>query len=391
MSQSTPRNERVRLRDLLPQLYLGKWPTGNLNSITDVPGVLVNTQSVHTDENVNTGVTTILPRPDWHKYCSHAGIFRFNGCGEMTGSHWIDETGLLVSPIIITNTSAIGDGHRGVLEYAVRHLSNEDGEVEMCILPVVAETYDGYLSDQSRFAVTPEHVVEGIKNANSDRVPEGNTGGGTGMICHRFKGGTGSSSRVVQGFDVEGNPKSYTVGVLVQANYGGRDALNIAGVPVGRILEERAASRTQACEPDTSKEGRKDGSIIVVIATDVPLLPIQLQRVARRATVGLAKVGGYGNNSSGDIFLAFSTAAKIPFQEFSMSGGPVVDPWKPLPRSVEMLDNESINGVFAAAADATEEAIYNALCMAESVTGFKGRTVEALDLNELKEIMEKRI
>lgn len=391
MSQSTPRNERVRLRDLLPQLYLGKWPTGNLNSITDVPGVLVNTQSIHTDENVNTGVTTILPRPDWHKYCSHAGIFRFNGCGEMTGSHWIDETGLLVSPIIITNTSAIGDGHRGVLEYAVRHLSNEDGEVEICILPIVAETYDGYLNDQSRFAVTPEHVVQGIKNANSDRVPEGNTGGGTGMICHRFKGGTGSSSRVVQGFDIEGNPKSYTVGVLVQANYGGRDALNIAGVPVGRILEERAASRAQACESDTSKEGRKDGSIIVVIATDVPLLPIQLQRVARRATVGLAKVGGYGNNSSGDIFLAFSTAAKIPFQEFSMSGGPVVDPWKPLPRSVEMLDNESINGVFAAAADATEEAIYNALCMAETVTGFKGRTVEALDLNELKEIMEKRI
>ena len=390
MSEGTPKSGRTRLRDLLPQLYLGRHSTGKLNSITDVPGVLVSTESIHTDQNVNTGVTAILPRSDWFKYASHAGIFRFNGCGEMTGSHWIEETGLLTSPIIITNSCAIGDGHRGVLEYATRYLSNDDKEVDLCIIPTVAETYDGFLNDQSRFAVTPEHVVRGILNASSDRVPEGNTGGGTGMICHRFKGGTGSSSRLVQGFDVEGNPKSYTVGVLVQANYGGRDTLHIAGVPVGRILEEQAASNPPP-ETNKPKDGRKDGSIIVIIATDVPLLPIQLQRVAKRATVGLAKVGGYGNNGSGDIFLAFTTAAKVPFQQFSLKGKPTVDPKKPLPRSVEMLDNDSINGVFAAAADATEEAIYNALCMAETVEGFKGREVEALDLVKLKEIMEKRI
>ncbi|KAM5350533.1 hypothetical protein ACJ41O_007038 [Fusarium nematophilum] len=395
MSQSTTRTGRARLRDVLPQFQLGKWPTGPLNSITDVHGVLVHTESIRPDANVNTGVTTIVPRPDWFKYSSHAGIFRFNGCGELTGSHWIEETGLLTSPIILTTSSAIGDGYRGVLEYAVRHHS-VDGEMDLCIFPLVAETYDGYLSDQSRFAVTPEHIVRGILNASSERVPEGNTGGGTGMICHRFKGGTGSSSRVVQGFDVDGNPKAYTVGVLVQANYGSQENLHIGGVPVGRIIKSRQTSATAATSSAavdaTGREPRKDGSIIVVIATDVPLLPIQLQRVAKRATVGLAKVGGYGNNSSGDIFLAFSTAAKVPFQEFSIArGGPAMDPYRPLPRAVEMLDNDTINGVFEAAADATEEAIYNAICMAEPVKGFKGRSVNALDLDAVKDIVGRRL
>ncbi|KAF4457435.1 peptidase family T4 [Fusarium albosuccineum] len=393
MSQSTAQNGRARLRDILPQLQLGKWPTGSLNSITDVPGVLVNTQSIRPDSSVNTGVTTILPRPDWFKYSSHAGIFRFNGCGELTGSHWIEETGLLTSPIILTTSSAVGDGYRGVLNYAFRHHSNDEGEIDLFIFPVVAETFDGYLNDQGRFAVTPEHVVTGILNASSERVPEGNTGGGTGMICHRFKGGTGSSSRVVQGFDAAGNPKAYTVGVLVQANYGSQENLHIGGVPVGRIIKSQQTCTVPKDENTTTKEPRKDGSIIVVIATDVPLLPIQLQRVAKRATVGLAKVGGYGNNSSGDIFLAFSTAAKVRFQEFSMLAGgtPVVDPYQPLPKPVEMLDNDSINGVFEAAADATEEAIYNAMCMAESTTGFKGRSVEALDLDMVRDIVGRRL
>lgn len=266
--------------------------------------------------------------------------------------------------------------------------------MDLFIFPLVAETWDGYLNDQGRFAVTPEHIIHGIQKASSDRVPEGNTGGGTGMICHRFKGGTGSSSRVVQGFDAEGNPKSYTVGVLVQANYGSQENLRIAGVPIGRIIQEKAeAAASPSATDNATEDARKDGSIIVVIATDVPLIPIQLQRLAKRATIGLAKVGGYGSNSSGDIFLAFSTVAKLPFQTWS--GAPnlqqVLDPLKPLPKPVTMLDNVSINGVFEAAADATEEAIYNAICMAESMKGFKGRTVEALDLDVLKEIVGKRL
>ncbi|KAF4975778.1 hypothetical protein FZEAL_7480 [Fusarium zealandicum] len=394
MSQPTAHNGRARLRDILPQLQLGRWPTGPLNSITDVPGVLVHTQSISPDANINTGVTTILPRSDWAKYSSHAGIFSFNGCGVMTGSQWIEETGLLTSPIILTSSSAIGDAYRGVLDYAVRYHTNDEGEMDLFTLPVVAETYDGYLSDQSSFAVAPEHIVTGILNANSESVPEGNTGGGTGMICHRFKGGTGSSSRAVQGFDVDGAPKEYTVGVLVQANYGSPENLHIGGVPVGRIIKSQQTAeeaRPSRGEDIPAREPRKDGSIIIIIATDVPLLPIQLQRVAKRATVGLAKVGGYGNNSSGDIFLAFSTAAKIGSPDFSIGNGPVMDPYRPLPRGVEMLDNDSINGVFEAAADATEEAIYNAICMAESTTGFKGRIVEALDLEKVKDIVGKRI
>ncbi|KAI5459261.1 peptidase family S58-domain-containing protein [Mariannaea sp. PMI_226] len=389
MAQLGSSSHRVRLRDVLPQIHLGKWRPGSLNSITDVPGVLVNTRSITHREGVNTGVTAILPRAEWFEYSCHAGIFRFNGCGEMTGSHWIEETGLLTSPIILTTTSAVGDAYRGVLEYQFRHHSKDS-----FIFPVVAETYDGYLSDQTLFAVTPDHVVNCIQDATSERVPEGNTGGGTGMTCHGFKGGTGSSSRLVNGLDVMGNPKEYTVGVLVQANYGGIENLRIGGVPVGHIMATQKTSspseELSSKQDSSDKDARKDGSIIVIIATDVPLMPIQLQRVAKRATVGLAKVGGYGNNTSGDIFLAFSTAAKVPFEEVS-AGKAVVDPWVPFPRGIEMLDNDSINGVFEAAADATEEAIYNALCMAETITGHKDRRVEAIDLELMKDIVEKRL
>lgn len=381
---------RGRIRDVIPQLQLGKWPPGRLNSITDVPGVLVHTESLQPDQDVNTGVTIILPRPDWHRYSSFAGVFSFNGCGEMTGTHWIDETGLLTMPIVLTTTSSVGDAFRGTMEYAVRNLSNDQGEMDLFVFPLVAETFDGFLNNQTRFALTPEHVIKGIKSASADRVPEGNTGGGTGMICHRYKGGTGSSSRTIKGFDVEGNPVSYTVGALVQANYGKPENLHIGGIPVGRILAAENASAAEATEA-TAKEPRKDGSIIVIIATDVPLLPIQLQRLAKRATIGLGKVGGYGNNSSGDIFLAFSTANKIPYQKIPMGEKPSVDPYCPQPKNTQMLDNDSINGVFEAAADATEEAIYNAMFMAETLTGFKGRTVDALDLEKVKKIVEKRL
>lgn len=238
----------------------------------------------------------------------------------MTGTHWINETGLLTSPIILTTSSSVGDAYRGIMEYAFRNFTNEDGEMDLFIFPVVAETFDGYLSDQSRFAVTPEHIIRGIDNATADRVPEGNTGGGTGMLCHRYKGGTGSSSRTINGYDINGNPTTYTVGVLVQANYGSPENLHVGGVPVGRILKEQGALTKAEAPTDGSKEPRKDGSIIIVVATDAPLVPIQLQRLATRVTVGLGKVGGYGSNSSGDIFLAFSTANKVAYQEFSMQG-----------------------------------------------------------------------
>ncbi|KJK78303.1 hypothetical protein H634G_06476 [Metarhizium anisopliae BRIP 53293] len=332
----TDKRGRDRIRNILPDIYLGRWPTGRLNSITDVPGVLVHTQSIEPDDNVHTGVTTILPRPDWHEYSSFAGVFRFNGCGEMTGSHWLNETGLLCSPIIITATSSVGEGYRGVTEYVYRHHRREGGEVDLFLLPVIAETYDGFLSDPARFAVTPEHVMQGIQSATADAVPEGNTGGGTGMICHRFKGGTGSSSRVVKGYAADGNGVDYTVGVLVQANYGLAETLCIGGVP-----------------PADAPEPRKDGSIIIIVSTDAPLIPIQLQRLARRATVGLGKVGGYGNNNSGDIFLAFSTANKVPVGDVSMQSKPGFNDFTP----------------------------------AERV----GRHVPALDLGDVRRIVEKRL
>src|ERR1700760_2135676 len=237
---------RCRIRELLPKLHLGDQKPGPLNSITDVPGVLVHTQSIRSapsssNGSVNTGVTTILPRKEFFKSACYSGIFRFNGNGELTGSHWIEETGLLQSPIVLTNTFSIGDAYRGVYDYCVQESgSSEDDSLTWLILPVVGETFDGYLNDVSKFAVKPEHVVSGIKNASAERVQEGNTGGGTGMICHQFKGGTGSSSRAFAGLragkDDQLEEVTYTVGVLVQANYGKKEDLRIGGVPIGRIF-----------------------------------------------------------------------------------------------------------------------------------------------------------
>ncbi|KAF4821056.1 Beta-peptidyl aminopeptidase BapA [Colletotrichum siamense] len=381
-TQSTPRG---RIRDILPNLHLGTWPAGPKNSITDIPGILASTQEIHTAEGVNTGVTVILPHKNWFKDACYAGVFRFNGSGELTGSHWIEETGLLASPIVLTNSFSVGDCYRGIYEYSIKNYSNEKGEVEWFLLPVVGETFDGHLNDISKLAVKPSDVINGIETATDAPVREGNTGGGTGMICHYFKGGTGSSSRVVEGFDGEGNKKNYTVAALVQANYGKAAHLRIGGFPVGRILEkEKADSFVEVAK----HKDKKDGSIIVIIATDAPLTPIQCQRLAKRATVGLSRVGGYGHNPSGDIFLAFSTGNHIPVQTISMERREV-DPWKAKALKIESIDDTSINGLFEAAADATEESIYNVLCSAETMTGFCGRTIEALPLDRLREIMKK--
>ncbi|KAK7446795.1 hypothetical protein CaCOL14_000253 [Colletotrichum acutatum] len=381
-TQSTPRG---RIRDVLPNLDLGRWPAGSKNSITDVPGVLASTQSIRTEAGVNTGVTVILPRREWFKEACYAGIFRFNGSGELTGSHWIEETGLLASPIVLTNSFSVGDAYRGIYEYAIKHYSNENGEIEWFLLPVVGETFDGFLNDISKLAVTSAHVAKGIESVTDDPVPEGNTGGGTGMICHWFKGGTGSSSRIVPGIDGEGKETSYTVAALVQANYGRAAHLRIGGFPVGRTL---AKEKKDTLAEVMAHKDKKDGSIIVTIATDAPLTPIQCQRLAKRATVGLARVGGYGHNPSGDIFLAFSTGNRIPVQTLTTETQEV-DPFKAKALKVESIDDTSINALLEAAADATEESIYNALSSAETLKGFLGHTVEELPLDRLKELMQK--
>lgn len=392
---------RARIRDVLPGLDLGFHKPGPLNALTDVTGVLVDTQSIYEKNGAaNTGVTTILPRADWFHTASYAGIFRFNGSGEMTGSLFIEETGLLVSPIVITNSFAIGAAHQGILEYATKNHSNDKGEVDWGLLPVVAETYDGFLNDLSAFSVKPENIVEGISRAKGGPVEEGNSGGGTGMVCHGHKGGTGTSSRVVSGAAVgDGKDKSYTVGALVQANYGRLQHLRISGAPVGRIIaEQREKAKAEAVTAEEAERARqwdntkkakdrKDGSIIIVLATDAPLHPLQLQRLAKRATAGLARVGGYGHHLSGDIFLAFSTANAVPAQMVS-GGKPRVDPFKASTLTVEVTDDASINALFEGAADAVEEAVYNALCGAETMRGFRG-TAEALDLENLRVIMEK--
>ncbi|CEJ57527.1 Putative Peptidase family T4 [Penicillium brasilianum] len=378
-----PVTTRPRVRDLLPKLHIGRYPTGPLNSLTDVPDVLVHTQSINrlATENhqaVNTGVTTILPRRDWFNHGCYAGYFRFNGSGEMTGSHWLDETGILNSPIVLTNSFSVGPCYSGIYEYAIREYQNKDsGLVDWFLLPVVAETCDLYLNDIGAMVITPDMVVRGIDEASADPVKEGNTGGGTGMMCQGFKGGTGSASRVIDAVSF-GDMATYTVAALVQANYGAKRDLRFGGVPVGRMMEEEQAAVAQ--EADAIKA--KDGSIIVVIATDAPLHPIQLQRLAKRATVGLSRVGGWGSNSSGDIFIAFSTAEKIPrAPEFN---------WKPtVEQKVAVVQDVTINALFEAAADATEEAIYNALLGAQDMKGPRGREVKALDHASLVAIMER--
>ncbi|KAK2033943.1 peptidase family S58 [Colletotrichum zoysiae] len=380
-TQSTPRG---RIRDILPNLHLGTWPAGPKNSITDVPGVLASTQSIRSEDGVNTGVTVILPRREWFNQACYAGIFRFNGSGELTGSHWIEETGLLSSPIVLTNSFSVGDAYRGIYEYSINHYSDDKGVVEWFLLPVVGETFDGYLNNISKLAVKTSDIVKGIDAATDEPVAEGNTGGGTGMICHFFKGGTGSSSRLVEGFDGEGNKKNYTVAALVQANYGRAGHLRIGGFPVGRVLEKE---RAEAQADVARHKDKKDGSIIVIIATDAPLTPIQCERLAKRATVGLSRVGGYGHNPSGDIFLAFSTGNHIPIQRLAKAERD--DPFKAKALKIEAIDDTTINGLLEAAADATEESIYNALCSAETMTGFCGHKIEALPLDRLKEIMNK--
>jgi D-aminopeptidase len=354
---------RARLRDL--GLSVGVLPTGEFNAITDVAGVKVGYSTVIADTPhvVRTGITAIWPRGSeiWTDYV-FAGTFSFNGNGEMTGIPWVAEQGMLSAPIGITHTYQVGLVRDAICALAVR-----DGASQLFHLPVVAETYDGWLSDARSFPLTQEHAFTAFDTATGGPIAEGNVGGGTGMICHEFKGGTGTASRVVS----EGGAR-YTVGALVQANYGARDLLRVDGVPVGRMI---GPAIVPAFRSGTDGGNEIGSSIIVILATDAPLIPIQCQRLARRATTGLAWVGGLGANGSGDIFLAFSTANHIGQSE-NLS-------------TVRMLAPDAMTSLFRAAAEATEEAILNALCMAETMTGRDGHVIHALPLDLLQDVMRR--
>ena len=352
---------RPRLRDL--GLTIGVFPTGQHNAITDVPGVLVGHTTIVHDEprTARTGVTVIVPRAGgvWENNV-FGGHFSFNGNGEMTGLPWLEESGMIDSSLAITNTHAVGVVRDALVAHAVA-----SGQIGGFLLPIVAETYDGWLNDIDAFHVAREHVFAALSAARGGPVAEGNVGGGTGMICHEFKGGIGSASRVA-----ETASGAYTVGALVQANYGDRALLRVDGVPVGRLL---GPDHT----PPPRERHKPAGSIIVVIATDAPLLPVQCKRLARRATVGLARVGGIGHNGSGDIFLAFATGNDLPNRRPDAL------------LELKMLPHGQIDPLLEATAEAVEEAILNALCAAETMSGFEGHTAYALPTDELVRVMEQ--
>ncbi len=352
---------RPRLRDL--GIKIGVLRPGPYNAITDVPGVLVGHKTVIHDEPsiARTGVTVILPRAGdaWKDYAC-AGFFSLNGAGEMTGIHWLKESGLLTSPIVLTNTFQVGTAYQALIAYGRRR-----GYIPTFALPVVAETWDGWLNDAGAFPVTAEHVFEALESVSSGPVAEGNVGGGTGMMCHDFKGGIGTASR-----KVELPSGEYTVGVLVQANHGDRADLRVDGVPVGQILDyKRVPNPWAEVRPPSS-------SIIIIVATDAPLIPTQCMRLAKRATLGLARDGGMGHNGSGDLFLAFSTANHILGDSQTVY-------------DLKMLPHPQMNVLFDAVAEAVEEAILNVLCAAETMTGFRGHTAYALPLDELQRIMKE--
>jgi D-aminopeptidase len=365
---------RQRGRDL--GITIGQLATGQHNAITDVAGVRVGHTTLVSGNGplvvgqgpVRTGVTVVLPHAG---NVGHEPIFAgshvLNGNGEMTGLVWLNESGLLTSPVALTNTHSVGVVRDALIAYDVLH-GSDDLEASWS-LPVVAETYDGFLSDINGFHVKPDHVFAALDAAGDGLVAEGCVGGGTGMICHGFKGGIGTSSRVLAA-----EQGGWTVGVLVQANHGQRRLLRVDGVPIGQLI-----GPDEVPLPRQTVEGA--GSIIVLIATDAPLLPGQCRRLAQRATIGIARTGGLGENSSGDIFLAWSTANRGRYMQPGRSA-PLLD--------VQMLHHNALTPLFEAAADATEEAILNALCIATTTTGINGRMAHAIPLDRLQTLAERR-
>jgi len=351
---------------------------GTLNAITDVQGVMVgHVTLIEGDAGplivgegpVRTGVTAILPRgPRFSPV--FAGWYSLNGNGEMTGTTWVEESGFLEGPVMITNTHSVGVVRDGVLGWMRgRHVVGGLAPGVWWGLPVVAETYDGSLNDINGFHVKAEHAMGALDGAKVGPVPEGAVGGGTGMVCNQFKGGIGTSSRRVG---------DYTVGVLVQCNYGGRSGLRIAGVPVGREIPDLMPEYNRAVGGGGGQLSPDEafGSIIVVVATDAPLLPHQLKRLARRVPVGIGRMGGYGSNGSGDIFLAFSTANEGAWDRRRTT-------------SLEMLPNDRMSPLLLATAEATEEAIVNAMVAGETMEGINGNKVHALPHERVREVLAK--
>jgi D-aminopeptidase len=348
---------------------------GDLNAITDVQGVEVGQVTLISGEGklivgkgpVRTGVTAVLPRGK--KYDPvFAGWYTLNGNGEMTGTTWVEESGFLEGPVMITNTHSVGVVRDAAIEWEYNKnyfdpLPDEPGV--FWALPVVAETYDGDLNDINGFHVKKEHVFKALDNARSGKVDEGSVGGGTGMVCHDFKGGIGTSSR-----KVTIGSKVYTLGVLVQANYGIRRTFTVAGVPVGKEITDLMP------EIDPVKKEEDRGSIIVIVATDAPLLPHQLKRLARRVPLGIGRMGGYAGNSSGDIFIAFSTANPGAAN-------------REVNQNLIMIPNENMSPLFEATAQATEESILNALVAAKDMTGKNNTKIYALPKDRLIEILKK--
>jgi D-aminopeptidase len=389
----------VRARDL--GIVIGQGRPGPDNAITDVEGVRVGHTTLVRGEGplvvgegpVRTGVTVIVPHDgDIWTQPLFAGCHILNGNGEMTGLAWLGESGLLTSPIAITNTHSVGVVRDALVAHAARA---HDPEASYWSLPVVGETYDGTLNDINGFHVRPEHVDAALDAASDGPVEEGAVGGGTGMICHEFKGGIGTASRLVDG---KGDP--WTVGVLVQANYGRRDLLTIAGVPVGReiptsIVPSPYAERRllQGRTPAGHATGpghalgsghamgrAEAGSIIIVVATDAPLLPHQCTRLAQRAGLGLARTGGYGMTSSGDLFICFATGNRgLPPAEIEVRN--------PVVRGLSAFVDQALDGLFEATIEATEEAIVNALVAATTMVGRDGITAHALPRDRLVDVM----
>jgi L-aminopeptidase/D-esterase-like protein len=342
---------------------------GALNAITDVAGIEVGHRTIIEGDSIRTGVTAVWPRGRASNDPAFAGFFSQNGNGDMTGTHWLTESGFLDGPVLITNTHSVGVVRDAFLAWLVKN-NRQPGTNTFnggfYTYPIVAETYDGTLNDINGFHVKPLDVEAALASARGGPVTEGNVGGGTGMICYGFKGGIGTSSR-----RLTANQGGYTVGVLVQCNCGARRQLRIAGLPVG---EEIGADPPRGGQEWPYREDV--GSIIIVVATDAPLLPHQVQRLTRRATMGLARTGSTSGNGSGDIFIAFSTANA----QTAAAKGPV---------SVTMLPNDSLNPIFEATVQATEEAIVNAMVGADTMTGAHGSRVIGLPHDRLQNILRK--
>jgi D-aminopeptidase len=377
---------RLRARELGVSALIGGQP-GALDAITDVKGVEVGHTTLIEGEGrlvvgkgpIRTGVTVIHPRGKSSADPVFGAWFTLNGNGEMTGTTWLEESGILEGPVGITNTHSVGVVRDAILEWQVSRPG-----LQPWGLPVVAETYDGGLNDINGFHVKPSHVTSALDGASGAAVTEGNVGGGTGMTCLGFKGGIGTASRVLAT-----NAGGYTVGVLVQCNFGSRQDLRVAGVPIGEEITElrpcvalddpNVRPKTPRCgkEPNQSVPRDEDqGSIIVVVATDAPLLPHQLKRIATRVALGVARTGGFGGNSSGDIFLAFSTA------NARTAGAEGV-------QRVEMIPNAAMNALFYGTVQATEEAILNAMLAATTMTGADGLRIHALPHDRLLAALRK--